>query len=69
MTLKKGTVRGLHFQFPPKAETKIVSCIKGKVWDVALDLRKESKTFLHHHAVFCSFRPSSLILISRILYF
>ena len=51
MTLKKGTVRGLHFQFPPKAETKIVSCIKGKVWDVALDLRKESKTFLHHHAV------------------
>ena len=51
LTLKKGTVRGLHFQFPPQAETKIVSCLKGKVWDVAVDLRKGSKTFLHHHAV------------------
>jgi len=52
LTLKKGAVRGLHFQFPPQAETKIVSCLKGKVWDVAVDLRKGSKTFLHHHAVF-----------------
>ncbi|MDC0393487.1 dTDP-4-dehydrorhamnose 3,5-epimerase family protein [Candidatus Pelagibacter sp.] len=50
-TLKKGTVRGLHFQYPPYAETKIVTCLKGKVWDVAVDLRKGSKTFLHHHAV------------------
>ena len=47
LTLKKGTVRGLHFQYPPHAETKIVTCLKGKVWDVAVDLRKGSKTFLH----------------------
>jgi dTDP-4-dehydrorhamnose 3,5-epimerase len=49
-TQKKGTVRGLHFQWPSYAETKIVSCIRGKVWDVAVDLRKGSPTFLHYHA-------------------
>ena len=49
-TKKKGTVRGLHFQHSPFTETKIVSCIKGKVWDVAIDLRRESKTFLNYHA-------------------
>lgn len=54
LTLKKGTVRGLHFQKPPHAENKIVSCLKGKVWDVAVDLRKGSKTFLHYHAVILS---------------
>lgn len=51
-TKKKGTVRGLHFQHPPHAETKIVTCLRGKVWDVAVDLRKGSTTFLHYHAVF-----------------
>ena len=45
LTRRKGTVRGLHFQHPPHAETKIVTCLKGKVFDVALDLRKNSKTF------------------------
>jgi len=49
-TLKKGTVRGLHFQRLPYAETKIVSCLRGKVWDVAVDLRKGSPTFLNYHA-------------------
>ena len=49
-TLKKGTVRGLHYQKLPYSETKIVSCIKGKVWDVAVDLRKGSSTFLNYHA-------------------
>ena len=49
-TKKKGTVRGLHYQHPPFAEIKIISCIKGKVWDVAVDLRKGSSTFLNYHA-------------------
>ena len=49
-TLKKGTIRGMHFQYPPYAETKIVTCLKGKVWDVAVDLRKGSSTFLNYHA-------------------
>ena len=51
LTQNKGTVRGLHFQCPPHAETKIVICIKGQVWDVAVDLRRGSSTFLQHHAV------------------
>lgn len=54
LTQSAGTVRGLHFQYPPHAETKIVSCIKGKVWDVAVDLRKGSATFLQYHAVVLS---------------
>lgn len=51
LTRQKGTVRGLHFQNPPHAETKIVTCLKGQVWDVAVDLRRGSPTFLEHHAV------------------
>jgi dTDP-4-dehydrorhamnose 3,5-epimerase len=51
LTVKKGTVRGLHFQKPPYAETKIISCLKGKIWDVAVDLRKNSPTFLNYFAV------------------
>jgi dTDP-4-dehydrorhamnose 3,5-epimerase len=43
---KKGTVRGLHYQIPPFTETRIIKCIKGSVFDVAVDLRKNSPTFL-----------------------
>ncbi len=45
-TKLKGLIRGMHFQYPPKAEIKIVRCIKGSIFDVALDLRKNSYTFL-----------------------
>lgn len=51
LTRELGTVRGMHFQYPPHAEIKIVSCLKGRVWDVAVDLRQGSPTFLKHHAV------------------
>lgn len=50
LTRKKGAVRGLHFQHSPHAEKKMVSCLYGEVWDVAVDLRKDSPTFLHWHA-------------------
>lgn len=40
-----GTLRGLHFQFPPKAQAKLVSCIRGAIFDVAVDIRKGSPTF------------------------
>lgn len=46
LTHRQGTVRGMHFQHPPCAEMKFVTCIRGKVFDVALDLRKGSPTFL-----------------------
>jgi dTDP-4-dehydrorhamnose 3,5-epimerase len=48
-TRHKGAVRGMHFQFPPHAETKLVSCLRGEVFDVAVDLRKASRTFLKWH--------------------
>lgn len=50
LTKKRGAVRGLHFQYPPGAEAKIISCIKGEVFDVAVDIRRGSPTFLHWYA-------------------
>lgn len=49
-TAETGTVRGLHYQRPPHAEMKMVRCLKGRVWDVAVDLRTDSPTFLKWHA-------------------
>lgn len=54
LTRKKGAVRGLHFQHAPHAEMKLVSCLKGEVWDVAVDLRRGSPTFLQWHAAVLS---------------
>lgn len=45
-----GTVRGMHFQYAPHAEMKFVSCLRGAAFDVAVDLRKGSPTFLRWHA-------------------
>lgn len=42
---KQGIIRGMHFQKPPKAEDKIIQCIKGKIYDVAIDLRQDSPTY------------------------
>lgn len=42
----KGTVRGMHYQQPPYAEAKLIQCISGRVYDVIVDLRKDSATFL-----------------------
>jgi len=49
-TKKVGALRGMHFQYPPHAELKLVSCLKGEVFDVAVDLRQSSSTFLRWHA-------------------
>ncbi len=49
-TAVRGAVRGLHFQYPPHAETKFVHCLRGEVFDVAVDLRRNSPTFLQWHA-------------------
>ncbi len=50
LTASRGTVRGMHFQHRPHAEIKIVSCLRGEVFDVAVDLRGDSPTFLRWHA-------------------
>jgi dTDP-4-dehydrorhamnose 3,5-epimerase len=49
LTRKKGAVRGLHYQQAPHAEIKMVSCLRGEIWDVAVDLRRDSPTFLQWH--------------------
>lgn len=49
-TTSVGAVRGMHYQIPPDTEMKLVRCLKGRVWDVVVDLRKSSPTFLHWHA-------------------
>ncbi len=50
-TARKGTLRGFHFQHPPFAEAKLVTCTAGAIYDVALDLRRGSPTFLQHVGV------------------
>lgn len=45
---RRGTLRGLHYQVPPHAEAKLIRCVRGAIWDVALDLRPESATFRSH---------------------
>jgi len=49
--LKQGTVRGMHFQYPPAAETKLVRCTRGAILDIIVDLRPESPTYLDQLAV------------------
>lgn len=49
LTRRQGTVRGLHLQYSPHAETKLVTCLRGQVFDVAVDLRQGSASFLHWH--------------------
>ena len=63
LTRKKGAVRGLHFQHPPHAEAKLVSCLKGEIFDVAVDLRHASPTFLHWYGVVLSARNQQSLLI------
>lgn len=54
LSLTRGTVRGLHFQHHPFSEDKIVSCLAGKIFDVAVDLRKGSPTFLRWFGIILS---------------
>ncbi len=50
VTLGRGTVRGLHYQVSPYCETKLVSCIRGRVYDVVVDVRRSSPDFLRWHS-------------------
>lgn len=58
-----GAVRGLHYQKPPCAEMKLVRCLKGRVWDVAVDLRAGSATLLHWHAEELSAGNARMLII------
>ena len=63
ITSKKGTFRGLHFQYKPNCEVKIVKCIKGKVLDIVVDIRRESKTFLQTYFIELSEKNRKMIYI------
>jgi dTDP-4-dehydrorhamnose 3,5-epimerase len=58
-----GAVRGLHFQAPPHSEAKLVRCLRGRVWDVAVDLRPDSPTCGHYYAVQLSPGAANALLI------
>jgi dTDP-4-dehydrorhamnose 3,5-epimerase len=62
-TKKKSTVRGMHFQYPPHAEIKIIKCVKGSVFDVIIDLRKGSPTFLKWHGEILSEKNNKIIYV------
>lgn len=62
-TAKKGTFRGFHFQEPPYTETKIITCIRGKVFDIAIDVRKGSPTFLQCIGIELSDQNGKMIYI------
>lgn len=62
-TTQKGTLRGMHFQNPPYSEIKLVRCISGGVYDVAIDLRKDSITFLKWFGVELSAENRKMIYI------
>ncbi len=61
-TRNKGAVRGLHYQIAPFMETKVVTCVRGSVLDVAVDLRAGSSTFLQYFAVELSNSQTSLVI-------
>lgn len=62
-TAMRGTVRGLHYQADPHAEMKLVSCLHGEIWDVAVDLRSDSPTYLGWHAERLSAENGQALLI------
>jgi dTDP-4-dehydrorhamnose 3,5-epimerase len=63
LTKTKGTFRGFHYQLPPHTETKLVRCISGKVLDIVIDIRKNSKTFLDAFSLELDSSRLNMILI------
>jgi len=64
-TKEKGTIRGMHFQTPPNGEIKLVRCISGAVFDVMIDLRKGSPTFLNYFGTELSSVNKKMIYIPK----
>lgn len=65
LTEKRGTIRGFHFQKSPRQEDKIVQCLQGSIFDVALDLRKSSKTYGKWVGFELNARNKKMLLISK----
>ena len=65
VSTKTGTLRGMHFQFPPAAETKLVRCTRGAILDIIVDLRPESPTYLQHVSVELSAENGRALYVPR----
>ena len=65
ITKDKGTVRGLHFQYEPNSEVKMVKCIKGAIYDVVVDIRKNSPTFLKTFSIELSKKNQKMLCIPK----
>ena len=61
----KGVIRGLHFQIPPFEQTKLVRCVSGKILDVVVDLRKNSKTYGKFFSVELSSKNNKQLLVPK----
>lgn len=59
----RGTLRGMHYQKPPAAEAKLIHCLRGRVFDVAVDVRADSPTFLHWHTIELSEENNNAVFI------
>lgn len=60
---QRGMIRGMHYQIPPAAEVKMVKCIRGKVYDVIIDVRRNSLTFLHWYGVELSAENQNMLYV------
>lgn len=64
-TKEKGTLRGMHFQYEPNTEVKILKCIRGKVFDVVVDIRRGSSTFLKSYSIELSAENQKMLYIPK----
>ncbi len=65
VTSKSGTIRGLHFQYEPNSEIKMIKCVKGSVFDVVVDIRRNSETFLKVFSIELSELNNKIIFIPK----
>ena len=65
LTRRRGAIRGMHFQRAPQEETKLVSCLAGEVFDVAVDIRPQSSTYLKWHGEILSADNARSLLIPK----
>ena len=62
---EKGTTRGMHYQYNPDCEVKIIKCLKGSIFDVVIDIRKDSPTFLNYFSIELSSENQEMIYIPK----
>jgi len=65
LSIKRGTVRALHFQSPPKAQSKLIRVVRGSIYDVAVDLRSGSPTYGHWTAMILTAESGGQLFVPR----